>query len=102
MPEEFGVQGVIGHAAAVLHMHRRVETRRVEVDRPRQQLLAGAGLALDQNGQLGLGGLLRLGAELRHRGTDIDQLLELRPAALDRKLLALDEDVVVHRDLQLA
>ena len=41
-----------------------------------EQLLAGAGLALDQDRQVGLGGLARQIAHLGHFLADIDELFE--------------------------
>ena len=74
--EQLRLQQLVGHAAAILHHQRAGAAARVVMDAARQQLLAGAGLALDQDRQLGLRRLAREVAKLGHLLADIDELLE--------------------------
>ena len=57
MTEQFRLQQVVRHAAAVLHHQRAAAARRIVMDRARQQLLARPGLALDQDRQFCLAAL---------------------------------------------
>ena len=74
--EQLGLEERLGQRGAVDHDERPVGARARIVDGAREELLAGAGLALDQHGRVEGGHTRDLLVELHHPGRLADQVLE--------------------------
>jgi hypothetical protein len=83
--------------AAVHHDERRGGARRQQVQGPRDHVLAGAGLALDQHGRVGRRDALHQSEDLAHRRRLADHLAE--PLLLARQDL---DALLERRELELA
>ena len=89
MAEEFGLQEIFRERAAVDGHERRELPAAVEMQRPRDEFLAGAAFAKDQDGAVGVGDLFDQFEDLVHFRRGADDLVEL---ILLAKLL-FEEDV---------
>jgi len=88
MPEQFGLEQVLGNRAAVDRYERPVGPVPVGVDHPGHQLLARATLAVDQHGQACWRGLLSGLQRLEQLGVVAERALE-DEAAFDQRLAPL-------------
>jgi hypothetical protein len=77
--EQLRVDQVLGDRGAVDRHERPVRARRRVVHRPRRELLAGARLALDQDGRLGRSRELEHREQLAHRDAGADHRPEPGP-----------------------
>ncbi len=87
MAEELALQQALDHRAAVDHDERAGRTARPCVNRLREQLFAGAGLALDQDGRRGSRGPLELdqhAADLVGGGQELSEAADLLGLACPR------------------
>ena len=91
--EELALDEVLREGAAVDGDEGAAPARAGVVDRPGGELLAGAGLALEQDGDVGGGGELEHGEDLAHDQAGADQLAEaVRAAGVDLQLVRLGLD----------
>ena len=82
VPEELGFQELARHGRAVDLHEGGAAARRVRVDGARHQLLAHAGLAADQHGDVRPRGLLDDGLDLAHLRAREQRQLALQPVAV--------------------
>src|SRR5690606_5371197 len=76
VPKKLALDQSLGQRTAVERDHRSASASAVLVDRSRAELLAGAGLALEQDGHLTVGRALEDREQLAHRQALADQLAE--------------------------
>jgi hypothetical protein len=94
--EELALHQVLGDRAAVDGDERLLAARAVEMDHARGELLAAAGLAVDENGRLALGKAVDQPAHLLHRGRIAQELIGAR-----RLCLFWDLERLLHERAQL-
>ena len=101
MAEELALDQVLGDRAAVDGHERAIYARAAAVQLLRDQLLAGARLAGDENADVGRGDLLELAKDLEHRGANADDFAEFLVLELGHELgLVGAERVEQHRVLE--
>lgn len=76
--EDLVLEQLLGNRRAVEHDERSVAARRALVDRVGDAFLAGAGLALDENGGVGLREPVDQVEQVAHRRAAADQTVEAR------------------------
>ncbi len=99
MPEELAVEQGLGEPGAVDRDESRVAQHAAQVDRPCDQLLAGAALAAQEHGAAVLADGLDQTIHRLHAGALPDQLAEAAQApdlATERRVLALERRQVEH------
>src|SRR4029079_3217544 len=104
VPEELRLDELLGDGRAVDLDERPVRARRAAVDLARHELLAGAGLALDQDGRLRRRGEVDLAAQLLHRRRLADDLVVALDAVAQLDVLFLElllPHGVAHREEEL-
>ena len=97
VPEQLGLDQLVGDGAAVEHDERAVAARAVAVDRLGEQLLAGAGLAFDQHGGVGGGDVVEHAEQAAQLGIAADQRAEALLVRRRQVDLFLVGQVLEHR-----